>query len=361
MNLVALIDYTIDEALRRKVPLANVERIISLLGRYGIDTFDISFKHVYSYRNSFQRLAQDGRFRCRVLPTKEELSLARRMGFQKVAVRWLNKRNHLPIYKLETALRTLKEMKLESYLYIEDASRSYFTEFNPYWPLVERYGVKRVIYCDNQNVLDPLLVYRNLLELLETATCPIEFCAANAFGLATANTLAALKAGIDYAGSSVCGTGPKGRAAMEEVLMVIRYLWKHADVPLGGTLANDCADILSLMNLEAPVDKAVIGTNVFAHESGIHVDGISKNPELYEMNRPEDVGLTRKLVIGKHSGTASLKCKFKEWGVELETEAAARLLEQVRELAERQKAPLSDHQLLECFQEQSGCCQSNGF
>ncbi|MCL6456793.1 MAG: hypothetical protein K6T85_02185, partial [Gorillibacterium sp.] len=141
----------------------------------------------------------------------------------------------------------------------------------------------------------------------------------------------------------------KGRAAMEEVLMAVRHLWKESLGPSGQTLADDCAAILIPLKIQVDGDKAVIGRNVFAHESGIHVDGVSKNSELYEMIRPEEVGLTRQIVIGKHSGTASLKYKFKEWNVELEQGAAVLMLEQVREMAERQKSPLSDVQLKELY------------
>lgn len=347
--MVALVDYTVDEALRRGAPLAAIEQMLPFLERYDIETFDVSIKSVYGHRNSLHKPELKSRLRCRIRPSAAELALARGMGVAKAAVVWSNRRNPLPLSVLEAALEEVGDFADEVYLTIEDAGGSYYTEFRAYWPLVERYGVKRIIYCDNKSALDPFLARRSLLELTGAATCPVEFCGANAFGLATANSLAALRAGVEHVGTSVNGVGLRGRAAMEEVLMAVRHLWKQSQVPSGHTLADDCANILSLMNIQVPVYKAVIGRNVFAHESGIHVDGISKNSELYEVIRPEEVGLSRRLVIGKHSGTASLKHKFREWNMELEQGEAVSMLEQVRELAERQKGSLSDHQLIELY------------
>ena len=89
------------------------------------------------------------------------------------------------------------------------------------------------------------------------------------------------------------------------------------------------------------------GTNVFAQESGIHADGILKNPANYEAFSPEAVGLERQIIIGKHSGTNALVQKFNDqFSVELDADTASRLLERVRATAVELKRPLFDKELV---------------
>ncbi|AKG34382.1 homocitrate synthase/isopropylmalate synthase family protein [Paenibacillus durus] len=351
--MAELIDYTVDEAFRRSVDLEEISAMASLLQRYGLNVFDVYVRYIDAYRSAIASAELTDRIRCRVRPTADDLSLARSMGFSKVAILWSNTSGPMALSKLEAALEAARAFAEEIYLYIEDISLTQPASFDVYWPLAERYGVKRVIYCDSKSRLDPLIAHSNLTELLKSATCPLEFCGANLLGLATANGLAAWKAGVKYIGVSVAGAGSKGKAAMEEVLMAVKVLWKQTHGPSAHTLADDCEAILSALNIKVPVHKALIGRNVFAHESGIHVDGVAKNPELYEVIRPEEVGLARKLLIGKHSGTSSLKHKFREWDLELASDEAVLLLEQVRELAERRKRPIQDNELMELYKRQN--------
>jgi homocitrate synthase NifV len=95
-----------------------------------------------------------------------------------------------------------------------------------------------------------------------------------------------------------------------------------------------------------PPWKPIVGSNMFAHESGIHADGALKNPKTYEVFRPEEVGLERQIVIGKHSGTASIKAKFREYGRELQDGQAEEILKQVRALAVDMKRSLFDKELI---------------
>jgi homocitrate synthase NifV len=100
-----------------------------------------------------------------------------------------------------------------------------------------------------------------------------------------------------------------------------------------------------------PPWKAIVGSNMFAHESGIHADGALKNPTTYEVFCPEEVGLERQIVIGKHSGTASIKAKFREYGRELRDEQAEEILKQVRALAVDVKRSLFDKELMYIYAE----------
>ena len=92
-------------------------------------------------------------------------------------------------------------------------------------------------------------------------------------------------------------------------------------------------------------NKAIIGAAIFAHESGLHVDGVNKDPWIYEPFAPELVGLKRHFIIGKHSGTAALRTKFATWGIRLEEAETRVLLTHVRALAVRKRAAITDAEL----------------
>jgi homocitrate synthase NifV len=97
-----------------------------------------------------------------------------------------------------------------------------------------------------------------------------------------------------------------------------------------------------------------VGTNVFAHESGIHADGVIKNPLNYEAFAPEDVGLERQIVVGKHSGTRTIYRKFQEFGLELSQEDCAGVLALVRQTAVELKRALFDKELMYIYQDYLG-------
>lgn len=205
---------------------------------------------------------------------------------------------------------------------------------------LKQYPVVGVIYQQRKGNLFALFDQITLLK--SSLACPIGISASNAYGLATANTLAALKAGATQVLAAVGGID--GYTPWEEVLIAARqFLGINTKLP--GKLAIGCWQIFSMLNLTVPADKAVIGPAIFAHESGLHVDGVTKAPELYEPFAPELVGLCRQLIVGKHSGTAALRTKFAAWGIKLEEEESKHLLAGVRALAVRKKTALSDDEL----------------
>jgi homocitrate synthase NifV len=94
-----------------------------------------------------------------------------------------------------------------------------------------------------------------------------------------------------------------------------------------------------------------VGTNVFAHESGIHVDGIIKNPHTYEILSPEEVGLVRQIVVGKHSGSRTIEMKFAEYGIEISRDEANAILPTIRHATVELHRPLFDKELVEIYNE----------
>ncbi|QNB48037.1 homocitrate synthase [Thermanaerosceptrum fracticalcis] len=233
----------------------------------------------------------------------------------------------------------------------EDASRSDEDFLVLFAKTAKEAGANRLRYCDTVGVLEPFTTYEKVKTLRDKVDIDIEMHTHNDFGMATANTLAGIKAGANYAGVTVNGLGERaGNAALEEVAMALKHV-------MGYNLVMDTKGFLELSqyvakasNRKLHVSKPIVGSNMFAHESGIHADGAYKNPKTYEAFEPEEVGLVRQIIIGKHSGSASIIKKFSEFGIELDNEKANEILNKVRKLAVELKRPLFDKELIQLYQ-----------
>lgn len=342
--MFSIVDQTVNEALRKGTRPAAIEAMILMLQCYPVEAIELSLQHwPQSLRAVLERNAL--LLRCKVCPSRTAIAEAGERGFKRITISWLHQTGTETMAELESALAAARVFAREVCLSVENASNFSADDLKRYRALIARYDVDRLLYHDQNGVLEPFRTYQDLHALQQAIPCALEFHGHNHLGLATANSLAALRAGITYVGASVGGVGVPGHAAMEELFMAVTQLWKQGKTRTWHSLASDCARILSRMGVEVPSDKAVIGAGVFNHESGIHVDGIGKNPSLYEAYQPEAVGLARNTIIGKHSGTTALKQKFLQWNVTLSQTEAARLLEQVREIAIAQKGAVSDQQL----------------
>jgi 2-isopropylmalate synthase len=165
----------------------------------------------------------------------------------------------------------------------------------------------------------------------------------NDLGLAVANSLAAIDAGATQIECTVNGIGERaGNAAIEELVMALRTRPdRYGDVTMSinsQELYPSSRMLSKLTGVNTQPNKAIVGKNAFAHESGIHQDGVLKNPFTYEIMTPESVGFPKtKLVLGKHSGRAALAARLKDLGHELDTEAINKLFEAFKELADKKK------------------------
>lgn len=348
-QMVMVVDQTVNEALRLGVPMATITLMAPFFKKYLIETIDVSLSHLQRYGDRLEQTPLLPLLRCKIHSSLKEIAEVKQRGFSRVIITWSHQSQYPLLDELADALAMAQEFAQEIYLNIENAADLSVAELTCYWPLLVRYKVKRFIYQDQDSTMEPFCVLQKIALVQQTIPCPIEFHGHNAYGLATANSLAALRSGVTYVATAVGGIGLLNHAAMEEVLMVVKHLWKQDQVPSGSSLAADCMEILTYIGIKLPVDKALIGPDVFAHESGIHVDGITKNPLLYEVIQPEEVGQTRRLVVGKHSGTASLKIKFSQWHLELDQVEAGQMLKKVRKIASQQKSSLSDLQLHQLY------------
>ncbi|RMH52852.1 MAG: 2-isopropylmalate synthase [Zetaproteobacteria bacterium] len=164
----------------------------------------------------------------------------------------------------------------------------------------------------------------------------------NDLGLAVANSLAAVENGARQVECTINGLGERaGNAALEEIVMILRTRRDRYDIDTG----IDTTRIVPTSRLVAKItgspvqpNKAIVGANAFAHESGIHQDGMLKHHETYEIMTPESVGWsTTRIVLGKHSGRAALAARYRELGVELDRRRIDALFARFKELADKKK------------------------
>jgi len=234
----------------------------------------------------------------------------------------------------------------------EDSSRADPEFLIEFARTAKEHGADRLRYCDTVGMMDPFSIYDQVKMLIEEVDLPIEMHTHNDFGMATANALAGIRAGATYVNTTVNGLGERaGNAALEEVVMALKYL-DGQDVGIDTTRLRELAEYVSQASGRSlPTWKAIVGDNIFTHESGIHADGVLKDPRNYEAFPPEAVGLTRQLVIGKHSGSAAVLHKFREFNIELTRQEAAEILERARAMAVELKRPLFDKELMYIYQD----------
>ena len=154
------------------------------------------------------------------------------------------------------------------------------------------------------------------------------------FGLATANTLAAVTAGATHISTTVNGLGERaGNAPLEEAVMALRHLY-------GIETGVEPRHFPALSRLVARAsgravapNKSIVGEAVFTHEAGIHVDGLLKNPLNYQGFDPNEVGREHRMVLGKHSGSRAVRQAYAKLGIALTDGQAGDMLARIRDHA----------------------------
>ena len=234
----------------------------------------------------------------------------------------------------------------------EDSSRADLNFLEELLALATQEGADRFRYCDTLGILDPFTLYERVASLAQTTSLDLEVHTHNDLGLATANALAGVRAGAKYVSVTVNGLGERaGNAALEEVVMALKVSCSIDPGIETARLAELSQLVARASQHSVPPWKAVVGERVFSHESGLHADGVLKNPRNYEGFNPEDVGLRRSIVMGKHSGRHGLEQRLKEMNVETGILDIDQLLVLVREQSRRQKSSLNDPQLLQLFRQ----------
>jgi D-citramalate synthase len=208
-------------------------------------------------------------------------------------------------------------------------------------------GADRVVACDTVGVLTPELSYDLFSDLRKSLSVPVvSVHCHNDFGMAVANTVAALRAGANQFHATINGLGERaGNASLEEIVVTLRNLYNLKLNVKMQQLYGLSQLVSRLTGVYVQPNKAIVGENAFTHESGIHTQGMLAHPSTYEAIEPELVGGTRRLASGKHSGSAGIKATLAAMGLTPTEEQFKEIFQRVKAIGDKGKT-VTDADLL---------------
>jgi D-citramalate synthase len=229
----------------------------------------------------------------------------------------------------------------------EDATRADVEYLKKVFQTGIKAGADRVVACDTVGVLTPERAYELFADLRKSLSVPVvSVHCHNDFGMAVANTIAALRGGANQFHATINGLGERaGNASLEEIVVSLRTLYKR-NLGIKTELLYGISQLVSrLTGIVVQPNKAIVGENAFTHESGIHTQGILANAATYEAIEPELVGGTRRLAPGKHAGSAGLKAALATMGLVPSEEQLKEIQLRVKTVGDKGKA-VTDADLL---------------
>ncbi|MFH1835881.1 MAG: 2-isopropylmalate synthase [Methanobacteriota archaeon] len=202
----------------------------------------------------------------------------------------------------------------------------------------EKAGTHRFTLADTVGTLLPENTRSIFEKITAKSKVPVGVHCHDDLGLATANTVAAVLSGATFVDVTVNGLGERaGNACLEEVVMVLK-LGYGLKTSIKTEKIRAVSDLVErLCGIPVAPNKAIVGDNAFTHEAGIHVDGILKKPETYELIKPELVGASRRFVLGKHVGLKSVQALLNDLKIKVSDEQLKRIFEQVKYIGDKGK------------------------
>ncbi len=217
----------------------------------------------------------------------------------------------------------------------EDASRADQAFLSSLFQEGVDHGADRLCFCDTVGLLTPERAAEVIPPLL---FAPLSIHCHNDLGFALPNTVAALKAGASCAHVTVNGLGERaGNTPFEEVVMSLEVLYGVSTGIVTEHLYPLSTLVSRLTGIALPANKAIVGSMAFTHESGIHAHGVLRNAKTYEPVAPERVGRKRRIVLGKHSGSASVQASLQELGYQVNSEQLAAIVKRIKTLGDEGK------------------------
>lgn len=321
--------------------------LAQLMDRAGISVIDAGFPMMSKKeRESIEALVTSGldaevgaTVRCR----KEDIDAAIDLGVENLYIFSTTSEFHLH-YKEDMTEDECFEEVIEAVDYADERGVNFdfisedTTRSDPDFVIellseVRERGADRLIICDTASSITPEAMYSFTSELIEKVGgegwgvhCH------NDFGLAVANTVAAVQAGVNYPTVTVNSLGDSsGNPALEEVVMIIEKLF-DTDTGVDTTLLYELSEMVERKSgIYLSPQKPISGYNSYRHESEVHVSGVLSHTESYEPISPEEVGREREFVLGKHSGPTNVKELLDSRGISLTDEQIEEVLDRIEE------------------------------
>jgi 2-isopropylmalate synthase len=328
-------------------------RIAEALSELGVDVIEAGFPMTSEGESDAVRRIASLKLRPRICAlarsTKADVDAALSTGVDYVHTFIATSDIHLK-HKLKMTREEVKRRAVETIEYgkahgltmefsCEDATRTDLTFLKEMHLAVQEAGVDKINLPDTVGVISPSAMEYLVKELMMVTKVPLSVHCHDDFGLAVANSLAAVGRGARQVHVCVNGLGERsGNAALEEVVLGLMAFYNIRTGVDTRKIGFTSKTVSRITGFPIPDNKAVVGNNAFAHESGIHVHGVLREPSTYEAISPELVGMQRSIVIGKHTGAHSVKQKLKEYGIELTDDQLTGVVERVKKLAESGKS-----------------------
>ena len=219
-----------------------------------------------------------------------------------------------------------------------DATRSKLPFLKQVCQAAQEAGADRINIPDTVGIMTPKSMAGLIEAIKEVVSVPISIHCHDDFGMAVANSLAAVEAGAEEVHSTINGLGERaGNASLEEVVMALTMLYKCKTGVNTRLLYSTSRMVSALSGLSVQANKAIVGENAFAHESGVHTRGVTEKPLTFEPIKPELVGRTRKLVAGKLAGVRGIKAELAEIGIRPSEVQLKEIVQRVKELGDKGK------------------------
>jgi isopropylmalate/homocitrate/citramalate synthase len=200
-------------------------------------------------------------------------------------------------------------------------------------------GAGRVVLCDTIGIMTPSGISWFIQEIRKRfKPAQLSVHLHNDFGLAVANNLAALEAGVEVPHTCVNGIGERaGNASFEELVMALEAIYGY-DTGIDVSRMYEISRLVEqLSGIPVAVNKAIVGYNAFSHESGIHADGVIKHTGTYEPIQPERIGRERRFIFGKHTGGTAVLDRLKKFGIEPTKEQLQEIVAAIKAVAESRR------------------------
>ncbi len=219
-----------------------------------------------------------------------------------------------------------------------DATRSELGFLKKVCETAEKAGADIINIPDTVGIMIPRTMSNLIKELKAVVEVPLSIHCHDDFGMAVANSLAAVEVGASQVHVTINGLGERaGNAALEEVVMALHMIYKLKTGINTRLIYSTSRMVSSLTGISVQANKAIVGENAFAHESGIHTRGVTVKPSTFEPIKPEVVGRTRKLVAGKLAGTRGIKAELEEIGIHPTPDQLKEIVKRVKDLGDKGK------------------------
>jgi len=352
------VNFTVDE----KVKIAR------LLDDVGVDMIEAGDPSVSpNVASAIKAIASNG-FKAEIIAhsiaSRQAIDNAKATGVDRVAIFFATSKIHLDTKLLKTQdeamsiitdhVKYARGLDMKVRFTPEDATRTDFDYLVAVCNAAIEAGADRISFADTLGIMSPHIIYEQISKLREQLLpCKIDLHCHDDYGLALANAVEGLRAGADCIHTTVNGLGERtGIPDLAELILVLNNLKEVKKYNLK-PLMDLSQYVEKISGFFLAPNKPITGENAFSHKSGIHTNGIIKNPRTYEPFDPSLLGRERKIVIDKYTGKSAVRARLEEYGVEVSEEELVKIVTQIKNLGDQRKR-LFDTDIVEIAEQVTG-------